>query len=250
VLYNNKVMAFIRNLSSSPLLAALVLLIVNQLHFLDAAIIRGGPQADNYFLEQLRPDGSSDEYISSRNYFPEALGDDEVSLLTSGNDRRYVEERFIEEPLPDLDCPGCAERQLLEQQLSPDELKAARIELIKKQILEKLRLEHPPNVTHRPLILPEPLRAMEEEIIAQDSEHSPPPEEDFYGKTTEVIIFADTGELYYKLQALMHQCEILSIVFRFLATQDYGPNHPHVFRKEIKPAGLFTLAQTDQTSVL
>lgn len=93
-------------------------------------------------------------------------------------------------------CPGCvSSRANIESSLTNPELTSLRIEFIKQQILEKLRLKEPPTVkkstklpkalVNNPAILKrtEDTRKAEEEEVADD----------FYGKTDQVILFPQEG---------------------------------------------------------
>lgn len=100
-----------------------------------------------------------------------------------------------------------------EQQQQEPAVDSARIESIKRQILVKLGLSAKPNVSTIPprdFILETLLRAEESVLVDQhhrpqteadlftattssDSSGSPVLEDDFYGKTSEIIAFAEPG---------------------------------------------------------
>lgn len=105
-------------------------------------------------------------------------------------------ESTVPSPQPATTCPGCvSSRANIESSLTNPELTSLRIEFIKQQILEKLRLKEPPTVksstklpkslVNNPGILKrtEDTRKMEEEEV----------DDDFYGKTDQVILFPQEG---------------------------------------------------------
>lgn len=89
-------------------------------------------------------------------------------------------------------CDDCAARKLAEQANS-EEYRYARIELIKQQILKKLRLKEPPNVRIPRSVLPSVL-ADKEVLLSQttpaaDDERNSRPREDYYGSMQTAVIF-------------------------------------------------------------
>ncbi|XP_074643124.1 inhibin beta A chain-like [Tubulanus polymorphus] len=90
------------------------------------------------------------------------------------------------------DCPDCEMRRLqIEKALSEKELRQIRIEMIKKQILQKLRLTERPNIT-RPVELPAPILDSDYDADYQaTSAVSNKDTEDFYGQTTQAIVFGN-----------------------------------------------------------
>lgn len=89
-------------------------------------------------------------------------------------------------------CDDCAARKLAEQDNS-EEYRYARIELIKQQILKKLRLREPPNVRIPRSVLPSVL-ADKEVLLSQTGaddggEKNSRPQDDFYGTMQTAVIF-------------------------------------------------------------
>jgi hypothetical protein len=78
-------------------------------------------------------------------------------------------------------CPGC------ETAWKPEDVTAARIDVVKQQILSKLRLSEPPSPNLTLAALPRPLAAAPDAHLKQNSF------EEFYGKTDQVILFPDNG---------------------------------------------------------
>lgn len=89
-------------------------------------------------------------------------------------------------------CDDCAARKLAEQANSA-EYRYARIELIKQQILKKLRLKEPPNVRIPRSVLPSVLA--DKDLLpapatpAADDERNSRTREDFYGTMQTAVIF-------------------------------------------------------------
>ncbi|KAL1481304.1 hypothetical protein MTO96_015740 [Rhipicephalus appendiculatus] len=89
-------------------------------------------------------------------------------------------------------CDDCAARKLAEQANSA-EYRYARIELIKQQILKKLRLKEPPNVRRPRSVLPSVLA--DKDLLpapatpAADDERNSRSRDDFYGTMQTAVIF-------------------------------------------------------------
>ena len=93
------------------------------------------------------------------------------------------------------DCTACAQlKEALEQTPSPEEIQQARIEHIKKMILQKLRLIGRPNVTQPLKRLPEPLLQKHGGLYEQTGDWKGDRTEPYYAETREVISFAESGE--------------------------------------------------------
>ncbi|KAF2882318.1 hypothetical protein ILUMI_23883 [Ignelater luminosus] len=90
-------------------------------------------------------------------------------------------------------CSGCPQKYRETDQdhkrytMTEEELTALRIEYIKNQILRKLRLKEKPTVAMAPL--PKPVTEDENLVPRSHDDSSPSPFDDFYGKTTQAIIF-------------------------------------------------------------
>ncbi|XP_013388584.1 growth/differentiation factor 8 [Lingula anatina] len=77
--------------------------------------------------------------------------------------------------------------------LTDQQLHDLRLEMIKKQILDKLQMTHRPNITtNRNKLLPAPLaQRLFKDPDFQATEAVESEGDDFYGKTTEMVVFAD-----------------------------------------------------------
>ncbi|XP_070562841.1 growth/differentiation factor 8-like [Ptychodera flava] len=113
-------------------------------------------------------------------YSPEIEDDGQLEVAKSDEDEDGNGEKCT-------DCQSAKHRKLLEE----DELVRLRLKRIKQQILDKLQLTEPPNVTER-VVLPKPLAEEESDLYADQYSMNI---EDFYGKTTQVIIFAETDRI-------------------------------------------------------
>lgn len=100
-------------------------------------------------------------------------------------------------------CVGCTKKITVEDEgkkysvpeysITPEEFTALRIEYIKNQILKKLRLKEKPQVTMPQL--PKPVREIDSILGGiNDEDMHDGYSEDFYGKTTQAIIFPYEGE--------------------------------------------------------
>lgn len=79
--------------------------------------------------------------------------------------------------------------------VTENEFTALRIEYIKNQILKKLRLKEKPNI--RITDLPKPVKEYENLIPNQDDNILSSYSDDFYGKTTQAIIFPFEGKILF-----------------------------------------------------
>lgn len=91
------------------------------------------------------------------------------------------------------DCIGCAQNKV--NIIDPDPfLTELRVEYVKQQILKKLRLSKPPEVSMPLSTLPKPL--INGNVLELRPGAPPEPEkpaEHFYGKTDQVIVFPNEG---------------------------------------------------------
>ncbi|XP_011696480.1 PREDICTED: growth/differentiation factor 8 [Wasmannia auropunctata] len=86
------------------------------------------------------------------------------------------------------DCAGCAQNKV-NVGIDPDPLLTElRVEYVKQQILKKLRLSKPPEVSMPLSTLPKPL--INGNVLRPDLER---PAENFYGKTNQVVVFPTEG---------------------------------------------------------
>ncbi|KAJ8664950.1 hypothetical protein QAD02_006612 [Eretmocerus hayati] len=98
------------------------------------------------------------------------------------------------EPKPadsEYSCRGCKANRVEE----PDPvLTELRVEYVKQQILRKLRLEKPPEVSISISTLPKPLingRVLD--LKPGEPLQPPTPAESFYGKTNQIVVFPNEG---------------------------------------------------------
>lgn len=89
-----------------------------------------------------------------------------------------------------INCPKCQSRP--ELRMTEGELTKLRIEYIKKQILKKLRLTERPNVSTSNL--PRPIAEGSMIFPEDEEEQQHNAFEQFYGKTTQKIIFLELGK--------------------------------------------------------
>lgn len=87
------------------------------------------------------------------------------------------------------DCAGCAQNKVNVIDLDPL-LTELRVEYVKNQILKKLRLSKPPEVSMPLSTLPKPL--INGNVLRPDLER---PAENFYGKTNQVVVFPTEGKI-------------------------------------------------------
>lgn len=109
-------------------------------------------------------------------------------------EKQYDEQQLLEkmqqlQQKTAVNCPKCQSRP--ELRMTEEQLTKLRIEYVKNQILKKLRMTERPNVSATNLPLP----------VAEGSMIDPEDEEEqqnnafaqFYGKTTQKIIFLELG---------------------------------------------------------
>lgn len=110
---------------------------------------------------------------------------------------------------PSSTCPNCLYKNTPETKTANDNL---RLEAIKTQILSKLGLRQKPNVTHslpKEVIMQTLYRAEDSQnAFSNMSEDTPTTStrtagletvdvDDFYGRTSEIISFAEKGKIFY-----------------------------------------------------
>lgn len=91
-----------------------------------------------------------------------------------------------------VNCPKCRNRP--ELRMTEEELTNLRIEYVKNQILKKLRMTERPNVSATNL--PRPI-AEGSMITEGEEEQQNQAFEQFYGKTTQKIIFLELGKSFF-----------------------------------------------------
>lgn len=101
----------------------------------------------------------------------------------------------IEHPKKSLSCPKCQSRP--ELRMTEEELTNLRIEYVKNQILQKLRLTERPQVSASNIPKPVAEGATIHQDNAQEQVKRTPDE--FYGKTTQKIVFPKLGEFGFGL---------------------------------------------------
>lgn len=110
-------------------------------------------------------------------------------------------------------CAGCAQNKV--NVIDPDPLLTElRVEYVKQQILKKLRLSKPPEVSMPLSTLPRPL--IHGNVLELRPGAPPEPErpaENFYGKTDQVIVFPNEGKVSLIKQ---HNSFYLYILFLLL----------------------------------
>lgn len=91
------------------------------------------------------------------------------------------------------ECSGCAQNRVNE--IEPDPiLTELRVEYVKQQILRKLRLEKPPEVSLTISTLPKPLiNGHVLEVKPGEPLEPQIPAESFYGKTNQIVVFPNEG---------------------------------------------------------
>ncbi|KAG5316183.1 GDF8 factor, partial [Acromyrmex insinuator] len=87
----------------------------------------------------------------------------------------------------EADCTGCAQNKVNMIESDPL-LTELRVEYVKQQILKKLRLSKPPEVSMPLSTLPKPL--INGNVLRPSLER---PAENFYGKTNQVVVFPNEG---------------------------------------------------------
>ncbi|XP_019632507.1 PREDICTED: growth/differentiation factor 8-like [Branchiostoma belcheri] len=95
----------------------------------------------------------------------------------------------------ELSCPSCRMQADYLKSADPDEVKRLRLEVIKQQILSKLRMSDRPNITVPRTAIPRPLADENPpEVSLQPQVEANLDIDDFYGRTTQIIIFPEAGE--------------------------------------------------------
>lgn len=111
---------------------------------------------------------------------------------------KHFDEQQIAEKMhqmeQEINCPKCQSRP--ELRMTEKELTKLRIEYVKNQILKKLQMTERPNVSATNLPRPVAEGSM---IFPEDEENQQHNAfEQFYGKTTQKIIFLELGEFKIK----------------------------------------------------
>ncbi|XP_058795005.1 uncharacterized protein LOC131666386 isoform X2 [Phymastichus coffea] len=100
---------------------------------------------------------------------------------------------------PDDECRGCAQNRVQAELDQDPILTELRVEYVKQQILRKLRLEKPPEVSLSISTLPKPLvNGHVLELKPGEPLEPQIPAESFYGKTNQIVVFPDESIPYSK----------------------------------------------------
>ncbi|KAK2173338.1 hypothetical protein NP493_883g00005 [Ridgeia piscesae] len=125
-------------------------------------------------------------------------GDGDVSVAEDDSGARP-------EKAPCVNCEHQRSMDALRKTHGENELVQIRLEVIKEQILAKLRMTSPPSVHFPRTKLPLPLLYPQGEFMQNDHpSHSDPAEHDsgrFYGEPKQLIVFGKQGEYMSPLQA-------------------------------------------------
>ncbi|KAI8509318.1 hypothetical protein Bbelb_131660 [Branchiostoma belcheri] len=96
----------------------------------------------------------------------------------------------------ELSCPSCRMQADYLKSADPDEVKRLRLEVIKQQILSKLRMSDRPNITVPRTAIPRPLADENPpEVSLQPQVEANLDIDDFYGRTTQIIIFPEAARV-------------------------------------------------------
>lgn len=122
-------------------------------------------------------------------------------------------DQAIDDPTKSLSCAKCKSRP--EIRMTEEELTNLRIEYVKNQILKKLRLTKRPQVSASNIPKPVAEGATIHQENAQEQIKRAPDE--FYGKTTQKIVFPELGEFGFGLRLiyLLRPDNIRSFCFFF-----------------------------------
>ncbi|XP_037925991.1 growth/differentiation factor 8 [Hermetia illucens] len=113
-----------------------------------------------------------------------------LEQIASGNSPKDVHNKTIKSPSAHVDhtsikCPKCSGNTNV--RVSEDELTKLRIEYVKNQILEKLRLDEQPKITKRDL----PRPVYEGATIRGDVQSQSKDYDDYYARTSQKFIFLE-----------------------------------------------------------
>lgn len=99
-------------------------------------------------------------------------------------------------------CAGCAQNKV--NVIESDPLTELRVEYVKQQILKKLRLSKPPEVSMPLSTLPKPL--INGNVLRSDLER---PMENFYGKTNQVVVFPSEGKILIQIDKINNYFNVI-----------------------------------------
>lgn len=107
-------------------------------------------------------------------------------------------------------------------------MKETRLKIIQKEILDKLGLPHPPNVTSQNILkLPPVKELIESEKLNMDAFAEELHEDNYHAKTQKIILFSETGK--YIADKLRNLDNILVMA----TTRDFRKTFQHYRRKHI-----------------
>lgn len=96
-----------------------------------------------------------------------------------------------------VECVGCAQNKVTVREIKHDPfLTELRVEYVKQQILKKLRLSKPPEVSMPLSTLPKPLISNVLELRPGAPPEPERPAENFYGKTDQIVVFPNEGTVW------------------------------------------------------
>lgn len=106
---------------------------------------------------------------------------------TRGRHHHRQQQQEQQKATPTIKCPKCESSNRQNVRVSEEELTLLRIEFVKRQILEKLRLKDKPNVSA--IGMPKPI--YEETTIHQDEPTSSKDLDDYYARASKKFIFLE-----------------------------------------------------------
>lgn len=116
-----------------------------------------------------------------------------VKSVDDKSDKQFDEQQILEKMhqlnQKTVNCPKCQSRP--ELRMTEGQLTKLRIEYVKNQILKKLRMTERPNVSATNLPRPVAEGSMIDPEDEEEQQHNA--FEQFYGKTTQKIIFLELG---------------------------------------------------------
>lgn len=131
--------------------------------------------------------------LATRAAWPEISNPLKIVLSTFYQDDQEITSHQVSEQ----DCSGCSQNSVSVFDSDPV-LTAVRVEYVKQQILRKLRLTKPPEISISLLSLPQPLvNGHVIEFRPGEPYENENPAESFFGKTNQLVIFPVAGDLSY-----------------------------------------------------
>lgn len=158
-------------------------------HIREVIVARSDQEHENEDLDTLKKHSLQESL--------EKMSQDESSSSQNEMDVDYyhkiVENLRTSTEKPTSSCPKCQQNSV---KVSEENLTELRIEFVKNQILQKLRLTERPPQSLNMDALPKPIA--DGDTIQMDIDEKPDPRlDDFYAKTTQKIIFLTRGEFFF-----------------------------------------------------